>query len=65
MCELCCEETRDAERRKIELHAKKLDELASAYRQLASGHLKPHSDELLRNKPTASFVIRQLIEDWV
>lgn len=67
MCELC---SQDAEERKKAVEgchamADRLERLAKMYRELSSGHRKPHGPSVDGMAATAKNAIRDLVNEWV
>jgi len=67
MCQLCGPD--EAEMKGAREHARNvadsLKRLASGYERLASGSIQPHSEEWSSRRISATWLIRELVEDWV
>lgn len=64
MC-LLCGETREQGRREARGLAEDLRRMAAFQEGLASGRLKPHTDDTKNMGPLASSIIRQLVAEFV
>lgn len=64
MCMLCSEIHQEvvAERKHKRTIADALRRLAAEYEALADGRRKPHTEEWQRNKSTAVWLLRELVE---
>jgi hypothetical protein len=66
MCGFCGnEEERKWAGGQARVLASRLGVMASAYEELASGQIKPHSREWESKKHLAAKIIRELVDDWV
>jgi hypothetical protein len=67
MCDLCDEDQRvvNSAYRSATLLADDLRELAKHYDEVASGRIKPHTDEAAKPQSLANNVIRKLVQRWV
>jgi hypothetical protein len=67
MCDLCDEDQKvvNSAYRSARLLADDLRRLASHYDNVASGRIKPHTDEAAKPQSIANSVIRMLVERWV
>ena len=67
MCGLCSDDAEERQRaRRFNRHmAESLRRLASVYEHMASGAVKPHSDEAKDAGYLARGLIRALVEEWV
>ncbi len=67
MCELCSDdkEERSAALERNQRISRYLNELSTHYKRVASGMIKPHTDEIKKGELTAHLVIRYLVEDWI
>lgn len=67
MCNLCAgtEEEREMARKNTILYAEQMEALATAYRHMAAGTLKPHSDEAKKVGNVARSLVRELVAEWV
>lgn len=67
MCGLCS----DDERQRADAIASaedfvhRLEKLATLYKNVLDGRVKPHTEEFIKGGSTARAVIRDLVEDWV
>lgn len=65
MCDLCDPETKEVAIKAHHRKADKLRELARIYEELATGHIKPHSDRINDVDRLARSIVRFLVEAWV
>lgn len=67
MCQFC--DADEKEREKARNHAVDfadyLSSMASAYRDLAHGHRKPHTDDVKMMPVWARHIVRVLVEEWI
>jgi hypothetical protein len=67
MCDLCSgnpARRAAAEQEHREL-AEDLERVAYAYRRLAAGTLKPHSEEIKKITPTVKKLLREFVNEWL
>lgn len=66
MCALCSSDPKEKQMaRDSELmHADLLERMAHLLRDLASGRVKPHSEDC-KKRSTAKSLIRYLVEEWM
>ena len=67
MCGLCSDDAEERQRAQqfSSRMAERLRDLASVYERMASGAVKPHSDEAKDAGYLARGLIRALVEEWV
>jgi len=67
MCDLCDEDQKvvNSAYRSARLLADELRQLAKHYDEVASGRIKPHTDEAIKPQSLANSVIRMLVQRWV
>lgn len=65
MCNYCDDKTKELASEIDKDFAKILESVACHYKNLAYGHMRPHSDEFKAIEPKVRGIIRRLVEDWV
>lgn len=66
MCEFCgTKEENERARKGAERFADDLKRLSHHYVGMASGRIRPHTDEMKKSEALAHCIIRTLVEDWV
>lgn len=67
MCDLCAKDAKVVweERQRILYLASRMEDLATDYRAMVAGKLKPHSDEWKENTQDAHFIIQTLVAEWL
>lgn len=64
MCGLCDPKTRAGEKKNLESQAESLERLAQSFRYMASGVIKPHTDDAQVVGQYARYAVKFLAE-WI
>ncbi len=65
MCDLCNEETKALAKEHMKYLAIRMRELSRLYDDMASGKVKPHSEQAKNMSYTARMLVRELVAEWV
>ena len=67
MCDLCSADKKEQQQARDWhlMYADRFEELATFYRQMARGILKPHSDDTKKVGLLARLIVRELVDTWI